>query len=63
MSTDDAARATTALANRLRAIAPLLIDDVPENVADPAADAARMIFALSDSAVADPTDLSAISPR
>ena len=56
MSSDDAARATIALANRLRAIAPMLIDDVPETVADPAADAARMIFALSDSAVADPTD-------
>ena len=54
MTTDEGVRATTALALRLRAIAPLLIDTVPDPVVDPAADAARLVFALAESTVADP---------
>lgn len=56
MTSSDGARAGSALAMRLRAIAPLLIDSVPHDVADPAVDAARLIFALCDSAVANPSN-------
>ncbi len=52
----DGALATQALAMRLRAIAPMLLRAVPERVVDPAGDAARMIFALAESAVAEPTN-------
>lgn len=50
----DVEAARRALADRLRAVGAVLLDEQPGRHADPAADAAQLLFALAESVVADP---------
>lgn len=53
-ATPDAAR--EALAARLRAVAAVLLDVEPVRLPDPAADAAQLLYALTKSVIASPTN-------
>ena len=45
-----------ALALRLRAVSSILLADIPREVSDPAEDAARLLNALTESLIADPSN-------
>ena len=56
MTNPEAGAAQRALALRLRAIAPILLSDVPEEMPASAEDAARVLTALAPSLTADPAN-------
>jgi len=56
VTTPEAAAAQRALALRLRAVAPVLLTDIPEQVPAPAEDAARLLTRLAGSLVANPAN-------
>jgi glycosyltransferase involved in cell wall biosynthesis len=56
VTTPEAGAAQRALALRLRAVAPILLTHVPEQVPAPAEDSARLLIRLASSLVADPVN-------
>ena len=56
MTSAQGPRARAALASRLRAVAAVMLPDLPHQIDDPAHDAARVLSALTESVLDDPTD-------